>query len=612
MKKGNFYLGAFIALAMGALVGCSKDDDGTAKVTPDMTTAYANINIVMPNHAGTRADLDDGTNNGYTDSDDFEYGTAAENAIKSMLLIFYDAQGNVVGNSTDIELANKQQNTGSVATMYKNSVKITLIEGANMPASVMAYVNPANTTSQNDRLDRIKTLYRDVYKNAEGGFLMNNSGYYEGGNYKLASDINSDCIFASKEAADKATANQTITIYVERVAAKVKLAFNTTKPGAINDVDVYDNQGNQNYKLTFVPENWAVTATAKHTMLLKNLNPTTADMATTIGDYQSWVLGTNRTYWARSYGYGVDGLQEDKCKAANFPVVGTDSNTDYLLSYVTNSNANGEYKNITATLTDDNVFYIMENTMRGSRLTTADYLNPYACVTSAIVKGHYTVTGDDNAEKFDNGFYIRSYSKVNGDKTEIVNAIYTEDELITAMLAGQNIIKLADGVTGDIKTKIGLGHDNEVKDATGDKKIKNPANRVALKVTDMTNLLFNDNGTWEAVTDGNISEVNEKLFIYAGQAKHYNNREAFFYVPIRHNNATGTDNKIPEKDVPTGNYGIVRNHSYQITINSIRGLAIGIHANEKLLPDPNSVQDYYINASMKVLAWHVMGQSVDL
>ena len=609
MKKGNFYLGAFIALAMGALVGCSKDDDGTAKVTPDMTTAYANISIVMPN-AGTRADLDDGTNDGYTDSDDFEYGTTAENAIKSMLLIFYDAQGNVVGNSTDIELDNKQQNTGSVATMYQNSVKITLIEGANMPASVMAYVNPANTTSQNDRLDRIKTLYRDGYKNAEGGFLMNNSGYYEGGNYKLASDINSDCIFASKEDADKATANQTITIYVERVAAKVKLAFDKEKQGAINDVDVYDNQGNQNYKLTFVPENWAVTATAKHTMLLKNLNPTTTDLATTIGDYQSWVLGTNRTYWARSYGYGVDGLQEDKCKAANFPVVGTDSNTDYLLSSVTNSNANGAYKNIKATLTDDNVYYIMENTMRGSRLTTVDYLNPYACVTSAIVKGHYTVTGT-GAEKFANGFYIRSYSKVNGDKTEIVNAIYTEDELITAMLAGQNIIKLTTGVTGDIKTKIGLGHDNEVTDATGDKTIKNPANRVALKVTDKTDLEFNNNGTWEAVTDDNISEVNEKLFIYAGQAKHYNKREAFFYVPIKHN-ATGTDNKIPEKDVPTGNYGIVRNHSYQITINSVGGLAIGIHGNEKLLPDPNSVQDYYINASMNVLAWHIMSQEVIL
>ena len=602
MKKGNFYLGAFIALAMGALVGCSKDDDGTAKVTPDMTTAYANINIVMPNHAGTRADLDDGTNKGYTDSDDFEYGTAAENAIKSMLLIFYDAQGNVVGKSTEIKLANKQQTTGSVATMYKNSVEITLTEGANMPASVMAYINPADTDSQNDRLDRIKGLDRKVYKNDEEGFLMNNSGYYEGGNYKLASDINSDCIFASKDDANKATANQTITIYVERVAAKVKLAFDTTKQGAITDVDVYDNQGNQNYKLTFAPEKWAVTATAKRTMLLKDLNSTVTDLGSSIPDYATWVLGTNRTYWARSYGY-INAAETD------FPVVGTDSeNANYLLSYVTKSNANNEYKDITATLTDDNVFYIMENTMRGSRLTTV--LNPYACVTSAIVKGTYTVTGP-NAAKFDNGFYIRSYSKVNNDKTEIVNAIYTEDELITAMLAGQNIIKLADDVTGNIETKIGLGHDNEVKDATG-KTIKNPANRVALKVTDKTGLEFNDNGKWVAVTDDNISVVNEKLFIYAGQAKHYNNREAFFYVPIKHNNATGTDNKIPEKNVPTGNYGIVRNHSYQITIKSIGGLAIGIHANEKLLPDPNSVQDYYINASMNVLAWHIMSQEVIL
>ncbi len=34
MRKGNFYLGAFVALAMGALAGCSKDDGESAKVTP--------------------------------------------------------------------------------------------------------------------------------------------------------------------------------------------------------------------------------------------------------------------------------------------------------------------------------------------------------------------------------------------------------------------------------------------------------------------------------------------------------------------------------------------------------------------------------------------------
>ena len=59
MRKGNFYLGAFVALAMGALVGCSKDDGESAKVTPDMTTSFANISIVMPDHTGTRAEGDE-------------------------------------------------------------------------------------------------------------------------------------------------------------------------------------------------------------------------------------------------------------------------------------------------------------------------------------------------------------------------------------------------------------------------------------------------------------------------------------------------------------------------------------------------------------------------
>lgn len=610
MKKGNFYLGAFIALAMGALVGCSKDDDGTAKVTPDMTTAYANINIVMPNHAGTRAFVpDDGTQtdpNYSNNGENFEYGTADENKIGNILLVFYDAQGNVVGNSSDIDLSDKTHTGGSVATAYSNIVKISLREGANMPASVMAYVNPYGTTSQNDRIDQICKLTRPTYY-SEDGFLMNNSGYYDAsGNYKLVSDIAANAIFTNPNDKDNHTA---IDIYVERVAAKVKLKFN----GTVSNRQVYDNNGEPKYQLQFVPSGWTLTATAQNTMLLKNLNPKSADLNSALNG--SWAIADHRTYWARSYGYGEDSAMPGNCAPANFPVVGTDNENGYLLSYVTK---NDSYKNIPTEFADDNVAYVMENTMRGSRLSNAEYLNPYACVTSAIVKGTYTVVGDTE-NKFSNGFYIRSYSKVipnpdpndpNTQITETVDAIYNEAELIEAMLQGQNVIRLAADTEGNLNAKVKLDHMMKVTDFAGN-EIKNPANRVQLVVSDITGLEFYNGVSWVAVTETNKDDVNKKLYAFAGQAKAYTDRQAFFYIPIKHNLLDNAEKTLIENP-QTGDYGIVRNHAYQITINTIGGLATGIRGNEKLLPDPKDVTQYYINASMKVLAWHVMGQQVEL
>lgn len=605
MKKGNFYSGAFIALAMGALVGCSKDDDGTAKVTPDMTTSYANISIVMPNHAGTRAleTPDNGTQtdpNYSNNGENFEYGTDAENKIGDILLVFYDAQGNVVGSSSPEKLGDKTHPGGSVATMYSNTVAINLNEGANMPASVMAYINPANTTSQNDRLDRVKTLTRDQYFN-DNGFLMNNSGYYDGNAYKLASDINSSFIFATEEEA-KASKNKTITIYVERVAAKVKLALDDTN---IENFAVVDKDGNQTYSLKFVPKGWALTATANKTMLLKNLNPTTADLAQALNGNSGWVMGPNRTYWARSYGYGKEGIPGNAAET-NFPVVGTDNGTDYLLSYIT---YDSEYKTIEKQF-GDNAVYTFENTMRKERITDSKFKNPYAGVTSAVIKGEYEVIGDNDG-KFDDGFYLRMYSKVENDETKQVYAIYTEDELITAMLAGQSIIRTtADGTEG-INDMIEIAHNNEIPDFSGE-LIDNPANRVTIRVKANSPIYVNDNGTWKPIedTDRTIDDINKELQNFAGQAMAYTNRKAFFYVPIKHNAANGTE--LFMDDPATGDYGIVRNHSYQITIEKIQGLAIGVRDNEKLLPEPRSTQSYYINASMNVLAWHIMSQSVIL
>lgn len=620
MRKGNFYLGAFVALAMGALVGCSKDDGESAKVTPDMTTSFANICIVMPDHTGTRAEDDEPSRA----TGGYENGTAEENKIDELLLVFYDAQGNVVGSSTRKDITGNNRPTGDpIETIYSNTVEIKLNEGANMPASVMAYVNPANTTSQNDRLDRVRSLTRDINQLQTDGahFLMNNSGHYEGGVYTIASKVNPQFIYADKEEAEK-SADKAAVIYVERVAAKVKVAMNPNP--TINEPEVTSPDGAETYSLKFVPESWALTATARTTMLLKNLNVNTADLNAAFNGDAAWITPSTapyRTFWARSYGYGIPSEVPQPAEGIKFPVTGEEEG-NYLLDYITLADENFQsLKNGDAyiSMNDTKAVYIPENTMRGERFTSPEnFPNPYASVTSAIVKGHYEVTGDD-ADKFADGFYLRKYSKVTGEETTQVYAIYTEDELKKAMLENQPYFRVNENDATGTDAAVAVIHKDEASDITG-AAVKNPANRYTIQIAANYNgPIFtpttNDDGTttWNQVTADRetvIARINADLEKFAGQAMYYNGGKAFFYVPIKHN-GTGS-NAFIEKP-KTGDYGIVRNHSYQVTINSISGLATGVaDENDKPLPDPTPTQTYFINATMNVLAWHVMSQSVDL
>lgn len=614
MKKGNFYLGAFIALAMGALVGCSKDDDGTAKVTPDMTTAYANINIVMPGSTNTRA-LNDGNNEGnYTPGDGFDYGTPDENKINSLLLIFYDEQGNVVGSSSPEKLTVNGQEGPSIATKYTMTIDLKLNEGSNMPAKVMAYINPAETGDQNRHLNEIMSLTRTKNQlvSSTKGFVMNNSGHYENDKYVVAADVDATKIYKEEKEATQASHAIAATIYVERVAAKVQVAKAATG-FAVNPIKVYSAVDDEKtYTLTFVPAGWALTAQNANSMLIKNLNEARGTLSESL---EPWIQTLDyRTYWCRSFGYDNSiGIN----KTPTFPVVGTDEEGN-LLNYINYDNsANLAFKGETVADGNSDVAYTAENTMLASRINDPSINggNAYATVTSAVIKGTYTVDDDTNND-FANGFYIRIFSMADGDNIVPKYVIYTQEQLIDEIINTQNIFSTSN--TGKVVTDgiLELKHLTKVNNMAGE-SVPNPANRVTVQISesykgDVYEISVNSKGEL-VYTPSTAKAINEKLASFVGQAMQYNSRKAFFYVPIKHH-ASGTENFMATKSIKTGDYGIVRNHSYQLTINKIEGLAIGVKDSntELLLPSPNETQTYKVDASLNVLAWHVMGQSVDL
>ncbi len=58
---------------------------------------------------------------------------------------------------------------------------------------------------------------------------------------------------------------------------------------------------------------------------------------------------------------------------------------------------------------------------------------------------------------------------------------------------------------------------------------------------------------------------------------------------------------------------MVRNHSYQVSVNKIVGLASGIAGDNTPIVPPASTDEYYIAYSVRILKWAVVPvQNVDL
>ena len=78
----------------------------------------------------------------------------------------------------------------------------------------------------------------------------------------------------------------------------------------------------------------------------------------------------------------------------------------------------------------------------------------------------------------------------------------------------------------------------------------------------------------------------------------WNDGKCYFYVPVEHLG---------------GLYGVVRNHWYDVIVNSVSGLGTPVaDEDEPIVPEKIEDETYYVAAQVKILKWKVVSQSVDL
>lgn len=501
--KHNFLTGAFSLLAVGlGLSGCSSDDlmsDISTPVEKD-TSFYINVQIASPSENSTRA-------NDNNTAGDYENGTPDEQKIHKILFVFYNSSMQYVGN-TEITppkgqetisgetIPDKGENgkPGSVENIVTITVPVDVPAGSLKPAYVMAYVNPTEGTSDQQRsfeqtLGLTRTLDQMTLgsgDNAHKGYTMTNSVYYENTTASaptIAVPISENQLCTKEEDADAAVLpeenngevkkKEKVIIYVERVVAKVNLKQTLTDgslPQDANEIAGWnspvgaDGKPTDVYTLDFEVLGWGLSNLEKRTFLVKNFRADTygncvnfdtpftlknmsysdantqfkdlkspawnMPSSTQTGDY--WNISGHRSFWAMSPTYFTGGIYPPYADQA---VAEKNSSLEYLTFndiYNTTNQTRPKGKEVT---TAGNTIYTLENTAQAEVVTN----HQKRAVTCALIVGKYTIKKDGknytSTTTDSKDFFIRQGLDASGNNVQM---LYSDETQMKMAFLEQN------------------------------------------------------------------------------------------------------------------------------------------------------------------------------
>lgn len=593
MKTNRFFLGLFVGVAMCA---CSSDEVGITPDNPKVFTgdeAYINVRLADAS-ALSRATTDGG----------YEYGTADEHDVKNAYFYFYDADGLFVAQGS---AWNGEGSTGSdtpAGNIEFNSNNVVVLKGLekkNYPKYMVTVLNGTSNFDYGTTLDEMeKKLAGGIYTGIAGSdgktkgyFIMSTTSFAgqtnEAGQQPMKYFVTEvkDEHFSLEPIEDNTTAKY-VTVYVERLAAKVTLDVDDTEltyitvgneklyeikatvAGDFNDEDASagnnDQMATESLYVKFL--GWKLNATAKDSYLLKNIDESWTD--TKLG-FPWNAPNSFRSFWGKSYNYGLAGYPTDASGAAS---------SEYL-----------DYTNLTENLIAfGGSAYCAENT-NSATIVNANF--PSA-VTSVLLKAQ--ICDKDGNPLSDlvrfNGVLFKKSSFVD----YVINVlnmkgawnVWVKKDATTYKQLDAEYLEVVGNGDGKVKIQLTASAPALYKQTTTDSGSSFTELTAEEKSTVYTNLL-NECNTGSAIG-------------YKGGLMYYN-------IPIEHLNNNKTENSILE-----ARYGVVRNHHYVVTINKLDRVGKGIfNESEVIVPDGGTEKDsYFVGANIAILSWRIVNQSVKL
>lgn len=553
---------ACAALMMGA---CASENEGNGGNTNEsVNEKYLAVNIMNVGTTPTR-----------TAPGTYEDGTTNESKIELIRFYFYNADGTpyIMKNSPGTTAAGTKANWLQATTSKDGDDKpntieqitksILVINGEtkSAPAKVVAIVNPGTLTTTtlgngSVTLTDLRSSLEDTQFNKNQGasaveFVMSNSVYEKDAKSVCETSISGHVTNSSTTA----EANP-VNIYVERVVAKVKANLNTTT--ATVPFELGDGT------------NWENT---KYGIKVGTFNSTTDVYAVIDG----WGV-------ADENGKAKLEKQIDPTWTDTSLGITTWSTSDYKRSFWETSVAftgttpvNHKFTDYTSNAinTTTSYLYTLPNTPTAAINSTNKYDNN---LTKFLVVAHLKYKDGATWKNAEICHYKGiDYLGVENLKKQIANE------------CGVYVQSATSSYTKITKDDITFAKSASVKDYQVVPKLADAAGKTYYVKTGTT------------YTIKTADEINTEFAKSPAQVR--TEGKVYYFIPIKH---LGSDGSLAQ-------YGIVRNHLYNITLDKIVGFGTPVYDPDQII-DPTVPVDEntYLAARINVLQWRVVNQNVDL
>lgn len=573
------------------LGACSSSDDlkdGGATANEAKSYIAVNIKSVGTTGAGTRVDY---TQGGGT----YEDGTENEGAISKVRFFFFNSDGSAYimknKNVNYLELdasVSSAGEAGHLQTIEGKTTAMLVIDGETKtaPAYMIAVVNPKTLSKLEDIAYRESQLRDEFTDNSfvkittdgtgnkqYGGFVMSNSVYAENGARVCASSV-SGHVEAKSDAATK----NPVDIYVERVVAKATTNVNTDKgweqiasAGADNGkykikVGKINIDAEHEKDVYAVVQGWGLADENGTAELEKQIDVSSNNWTSTTLGIDPWTTPDyHRCFWSASVPFT--------------PSSGSNPIVNHTFSAFT-------------TPFGTTPLYTCPNTLSYEEFKASNnYEKPYDNTLTKVLVAAKLVYYDD-----DNNSHPADICKYRG--IQILGA----DNVLKQVAKDHSEYWTVDPTNPSkhvLLAPTDLEYTREDLAGSTTDKLKSYEVRPVLK-TSVKVYKKESDGSFET-TDSN-DELNALLAQSPVQVR--KDGMTYYFTPIRH---------LAQKKTEMGYYGVVRNHSYRITINTISGFGTPVYNPDEVI-DPVIPKDTetYLAARINVLSWRVVTSSVDL
>lgn len=592
MKKIMMLSSVLATALMMTVVSCSSSDDitgGNGSGNAEGTTSYIAINLNSVGNAPTSRAYKQGEGT-------YDDGEANENKITNVRFYFYNADGTSYTlqspgengqkpskNYIDYKVELGGENHDNTVSGTTSAVLVLNGESNVAPAAMLTVVNPdVNTDMLGDApANRWSTMRTEMkgqkFNDATNGFMMSNSTYEDGGKDLCTTQLTGKTFSSAADAK-----NSPVDVFVERVNAKVKTDVDKANFEKVTTDVMFDGVNFKGKYKTKVP-------VGKLTATLSDGKTKTTDVyayidAWGLGDEDGWamlykqidvqnwtnatlgfsannpwsVAAYHRCFWGTSVAFGGT--------SANSPVNHPykDINAEFGKALYTLPNTPTTYEQ--GAFTDPMKSYLTK-IMVAARLAYTDEAGKVQPAEICTYKGQKFL-GKDNVKTVIARELRTYYKKTTSAAGDTYTQIETSDIDFSSKVTSTSGLKLQNyQVVADLRSGL-------------------------------TELFLKKGGSYEPVAVATVKAEMQQAPVDIS-----NGGKTYYYTPIKH---------LGDKD-SKAEYGVVRNHSYQVEISSIKGFGTPVYnPDTEIIPVLPSDDLTYLAAKISVLSWRVVSSKVDL